>query len=475
MWTKIDNGAGGRISTCMVLDSKRILWIIYGAQNFDLYDVWSYNLTSDEYRLTYKASNGTKIFGTQGVPSPDVSPGTLTAHWCTIDSKDTIYIFSNSGTSASSFWTFNTTTWQFTWLYGDDSTVAAHDGVWPGSMTGTCLEVDAEDNLWIITGGSGSYYAPAVWKYTSASNTWTREYFVNDLTVTPVFDGPTPAYGTRLQASCTMDSTGKIWIFGGYGPVEGGNLNDFSPSWNDLWTFDTKNLQSPWQVQFGNSTSYNTPGYLSAPFEFHPDNAPASRYGAGHLVDRGDGTIMLYGGYGFYGTSQGSKEDFWLFNVTSKQWALASGGIELDDVTITDTRFTAAGNYAAARHNHAIAGGRHLRGDMIFYGGQTDSFFCYKDIWIVPQDQCALGISNCSPNADCTDTMFGFNCVCKQGYNGDGITCEIPQPQSTPGGGNVPQQQQPQTQQQPGNQQPQTSTGSALFATFGLISFLLFL
>lgn len=39
------------------------------------------------------------------------------------------------------------------------------------------------------------------------------------------------------------------------------------------------------------------------------------------------------------------------------------------------------------------------------------------------KDECALGLDDCSDNADCTDTPGYFDCVCKAGYAGDGKTC----------------------------------------------------
>jgi hypothetical protein len=38
-------------------------------------------------------------------------------------------------------------------------------------------------------------------------------------------------------------------------------------------------------------------------------------------------------------------------------------------------------------------------------------------------DECALGLSNCSINALCTDTPAAFTCACKPGYGGDGVSC----------------------------------------------------
>ena len=38
-------------------------------------------------------------------------------------------------------------------------------------------------------------------------------------------------------------------------------------------------------------------------------------------------------------------------------------------------------------------------------------------------DECALGLADCAPDADCIDTPEFYECSCKPGYKGDGKTC----------------------------------------------------
>jgi hypothetical protein len=38
-------------------------------------------------------------------------------------------------------------------------------------------------------------------------------------------------------------------------------------------------------------------------------------------------------------------------------------------------------------------------------------------------DECELEIHNCDVNAECIDTVGSYECVCNQGYSGDGINC----------------------------------------------------
>ena len=45
--------------------------------------------------------------------------------------------------------------------------------------------------------------------------------------------------------------------------------------------------------------------------------------------------------------------------------------------------------------------------------------FHYSDI-----DECSTGNDNCDVNADCINDQGSFSCQCREGYQGNGITCE---------------------------------------------------
>ncbi|XP_076821613.1 uncharacterized protein LOC143468345 isoform X3 [Clavelina lepadiformis] len=45
-------------------------------------------------------------------------------------------------------------------------------------------------------------------------------------------------------------------------------------------------------------------------------------------------------------------------------------------------------------------------------------YMCERDI-----DECNLNLDNCDENAECINTDGSFDCVCKEGYTGDGVTC----------------------------------------------------
>lgn len=38
-------------------------------------------------------------------------------------------------------------------------------------------------------------------------------------------------------------------------------------------------------------------------------------------------------------------------------------------------------------------------------------------------DECSIGNGGCHGDANCQNTVGSFNCICKTGYNGDGLNC----------------------------------------------------
>ena len=38
-------------------------------------------------------------------------------------------------------------------------------------------------------------------------------------------------------------------------------------------------------------------------------------------------------------------------------------------------------------------------------------------------DECALNRDNCHDDSSCINNIGSFECVCKQGYTGDGVNC----------------------------------------------------
>ena len=50
-------------------------------------------------------------------------------------------------------------------------------------------------------------------------------------------------------------------------------------------------------------------------------------------------------------------------------------------------------------------------------------FFLFSIVYDLDIDECITGNHDCDVNANCTNTVGGHNCTCKEGFAGDGRSC----------------------------------------------------
>jgi hypothetical protein len=427
-WTSgQDTGAGGRSgSASFHADSKGLLWIFGGYNNDDNPTaMWNYNPSTNEYRWV-AGSNDTSAtsqnLGEMGVPSPDVYPGESYWHSSTIDSNDNIWIYGNSNGDGNTFFMFNTSSLEFTWVGGNESNVDHQTGeqgipspdVWPGELEGACLKADSKGNLWLY-GGYDSFTVNRVWHYNVTSRLWT--FIIGNSTAQTSIDYENPQWNGRWDAACTIDTDDRVWIFGGWGYGPAGQSQS---DWGDLWSFNTRSMT--WTLEFGNASSYQSVGQVTTFNQYSGNNYPSARYGA-RMVDRRDGTLMLYGGFGYTPSDYGALEDIWVFDKSSKLWKIVAGNWTAPDTLPNYENYRVGEATIGSRGYHAAASELTSRGNLIILGGETDDVCCFADIWVFDQDECAVGTHNCDTNAKCSNTLIGFNCTCNSGYSGDGISC----------------------------------------------------
>lgn len=116
--------------------------------------------------------------------------------------------------------------------------------------------------------------------------------------------------------------------------------------------------------------------------------------------------------------------------------------------------------------------GKNFNGDVFIVGGG-----CYEtplkwrnEIWLIPQDQCALGIDKCHVNATCTEEMVGYSCECNEGLIGDGFTCTDP-PVSVPMSDSPSSSETPSTSPGSGpGAAPKQLTSTGAFSLASLVS-----
>jgi hypothetical protein len=471
VWSEISTGAGSRSGGPVFhMDSKGLMWILGGFNKKNILNaLWNYDPVEDKYR--WVAGNATADsqyynLGEKGVPGDDVFPGFLDFSAHAIDNNDNIWIYgSETAPNQNTFWMFNTTSLQFTWIGGDEANLAAIHGelgtaspdYWPGYLDGACMVVDSENNLWLISGYNGERSVNGVWHYNTTSRMWSLQHGDPSSTEQyPNFD--TNFWPGRWAAGCTIDEEDRVWLFGGYARTPP------NYGWNDMWSFDTKTVE--WTVERGFDDSYFL-GSVVSYNTYDTNNYPRGREMA-RMVDRRDGTIMMFGGFTRPGSSLG---DIWVFDKTTKLWKIIFGnGNNATAVNSTFGEYREVGSKLGSRQDYSIEHGLTSNGNMIIFGGDNNdylTFLNFNDIWVIPQDQCTTNLHKCDPNASCTMGTWTYQCKCNEGYTGNGKTCATTQsPSAQP-----LSSQSPASSAQPGSATPlKTTSGvSTTLAPFAFV------
>lgn len=132
--------------------------------------------------------------------------------------------------------------------------------------------------------------------------------------------------GGRYLASRWIDSSGNLWLFGGYG-IDGNGDQGFA---NDLWEFNPSTNEWVWMG--GSSTIPNTngndggnPGVYGALGVPAAGNVPGGREGSASWTDS-RGNFWLFGGYGIDANGDANfANDLWEFNPSTREWAWMGG------------------------------------------------------------------------------------------------------------------------------------------------------
>jgi len=141
--------------------------VIDGVGDF-LNDLWLYNVSSKEWTWMSGddnvGSNGA-VYGEKGVPSSSNTPGYRSGSSGYVDSSNTLYLFGgHSPGVCNDLWTFNTTSLEWTWVDGDNTTDGAYSYGELNKTSNTTLPPPRYDAvLWntdqndpVLFGGQGS-------------------------------------------------------------------------------------------------------------------------------------------------------------------------------------------------------------------------------------------------------------------------------------------------------------------------------
>lgn len=273
----------------------------------------------DEWRTSF----GQGVYGTLGVSSPSNVPGYRSNSTSWTDSSGNLWFFGGNGapngTTGSSLhfndlWEFSPSTNQWTWISGYDNTV--------GGVYGT-LGVPAAGNV----------------------------------------------PGARENAMGWADSSGNLWLFGGWGYDSAETFGVL----NDLWKFNPTTNQWTWMS--GSSTVPNAsdtcqPGVYGTLGVASAGNVPGGRQYAASWTDA-NGNFWLFGGPGCDSAgTQALLNDLWKFNPSTSQWAWMGGSSKA-----LYTSYGSPGVYGT----RGVASAANVPGGRWVSGGWTDSS---SNLWL---------------------------------------------------------------------------------------------
>ena len=252
----------------------------------------------------------------------------------------------------------------WTWISGDPtvgssgnhgaqgvSTAVAQPG---GRRAGAVTWTDGRGNLWLFGGYGDDDTSPNptpgyfndLWKFSGGQWTWvsgdstSNQWGVyGDIGIADADNIP----GARNDAVSWIDSSGNLWLFGGYGYDVNGTLGYL----NDLWVFSG----GKWIWKSGDNT-VNQAGVYGTKGTAAPGNKPGARNKAVKWTDVSGGTLWLFGGSS---SPSNYLNDMWKYSISSGQWTSVSGDNTFNQAGTYGTKNTAANDNIPGARDSAVS------------------------------------------------------------------------------------------------------------------------
>lgn len=199
----------------------------------------------------------------------------------------------------------------------------------PSARLGAAAWTDGSGNFWLFGGSDGYKFGNDLWwynhsaltpaTYTTKEGTWTQVGGSASSDQAGNYSSGTLFPGARTNAATWTDTSGNLWLFGGYGY----DSQDTSGYLNDLWEYKG----GSWVFVSGGTTNivnqnsnYGQQGVAA------PGNMPGGRQEAATWTDL-NGNLWLFGGEGLddVGTPKGILNDLWVYNIANNQWTWVMG------------------------------------------------------------------------------------------------------------------------------------------------------
>jgi len=345
------NIPGARENSSSWIDASGNLWLLGGygydsvGTNDYLNDLWEFTPSTKKWTWisgsVLAAQAG--IYGTLGTGSTSNTPGARGDSVSWIDSSGSLWLFGGQGYDSvgstysplNDLWEFTPSTNKWTWIsgsnvYGAPGTYGTlgtgSTGNTPGARQDSVSWIDSSGNLWLF-GGQGYDSAGSLgslndlWEFTPSTKKWTWISGSNVINASGTYGtlgtgatSNTP--GSKQGANSWIDSSGNLWLFGGFG---GGAIGAW---YNDLWEFTPSTKKWTWVSGSnvdGASGIYGSLGIGST------SNAPGARNYSSSWID-GSGNLWLFGGGGYDSAGFNNYlNDLWEFTPSTKKWTWVSG------------------------------------------------------------------------------------------------------------------------------------------------------
>jgi len=171
-----------------------------------------------------------------------------------------------------------------------------------------------------------------------------------------------------------VDTTGNVWLFGGFGFDSAGTGSPNGAILNDLWEF----TGGQWVWVSGNNLANQT-GIYGTQTIADPANFPGARWGAAGWTDVSN-NLWFYGGWGYGSVTTdptGFLDDIWEYQHSTGQWIWWKGTNGVNQATQYDSTLGFAlpfvKNIAGARRGAAIWK-QDVNDDVWIFGGEGFDF-----------------------------------------------------------------------------------------------------
>jgi len=361
------------------IDSSGTLWI-FGGDGIDvngngglLNDLWKFNSTTGEW--TWVSGNDTAnqsgVYGIKGIGNSSNVPGSRVKGVSWKDSSGKLWLFGGSGYAVTTFgvlndlWKYDALTGIWMWVSGDEA--ANQPGVYgtkgtageankPGARESSVSWIDSANKLWLF-GGAGYNFGGSgdlndLWRFDPSTGEWTWVSGDSGVDQPGVYGikgtaGASNRPGARDNGISWIDSSRKLWLFGGNGIDANGNVGLL----NDLWKFDPSTSEWTW---VSGSNAVNQPAIYGTKDTSDAANRPGARDGSISWTDKSD-NLWLFGGSGFDANGNGGfLNDLWRFNISTGQWTWVSGNNTINQLSVYGTKGTSnAANRPGSRDGSA--------------------------------------------------------------------------------------------------------------------------